>query len=99
MKNFKLKLSIKTGLKLDFTEIRNPYIKPDLNPKSGFESEIWIKTGFESEIWIKTGFESEIWIKTGFESEIWIKTGFESVSNLDFKRELNLFQILILNGI
>jgi hypothetical protein len=44
--NFKLNLSIKTGLKLDFTEIRNQDIKPDLNPKSGFES------GFETEIWI-----------------------------------------------
>jgi hypothetical protein len=50
--NFKLNLSIKTGLKLDFTEIRNPDIKPDLNPKSGFES------GFESEIWISNWIEN-----------------------------------------
>jgi hypothetical protein len=58
--NFKLNLSIKNGLKMDFTEIRNPDIKPDLNPKSGLNLDLNLKSGF------KTSFESEIWISNRF---------------------------------
>jgi hypothetical protein len=48
--NFKLYLSKKkTGLKLDFIEVRNP----DLYTKSSFESE------FEFEIWISNRIEKK----------------------------------------
>jgi hypothetical protein len=54
--NSKLNLSIKTGLKLNFTEIRNPDIKSDFRFKTGFESGF--QTSFETEIFVKSGFES-----------------------------------------
>jgi hypothetical protein len=55
-KNFKLKLSTKTGVKLNFTEIRNQDIKLDLNPNPVLNLDLDLKSGFE------TGFESEILI-------------------------------------